>query len=300
MLFLACPEEVEWICRKLMAWLREIGLKFVGLIVKSDTETALKSLMEIKDEQQRGTSNQMASIQRCLSTPTAQKRVERRWPICSFPLPKQIASERPIALLPTLFGGGGWLRALVIDEWKTRSGVKWCAGGNGGAEKKACEALLYMEKHNYNVEEMDQGAVTLVVDLAKAFAKMQLKVVWAWAMHIGFPHRITRVLCGYFQHGSGGLQGLFFDRHMLSIFKVTTLQRRTIFFKKKQQHRVRQSARQIFGSIATEGATPKMKWNDLPLQERAVSSCSHTFTEMHKCPSQTQRTVEVNQAEAPT
>ena len=32
-----------------------------------------------------------------------------------------------------------------------------------------------MEKYNYNVQEMDHRAVTLVVDLAKAFEKVQLK-----------------------------------------------------------------------------------------------------------------------------
>ena len=39
---------------------------------------------------------------------------------------------------------------------------------------------------NYNGEEMDQGTVTLVVDLAKAFENVQLTTVWAWAMHFGF------------------------------------------------------------------------------------------------------------------
>ena len=34
---------------------------------------------------------------------------------------------------------------------------------------------------------MDEGAATLVVDFAKAFDKVPLKVVWAWTMHFGFP-----------------------------------------------------------------------------------------------------------------
>ena len=56
-----------------------------------------------------------------------------------------------------------------------------------------------MEKYNYNVEEMDQGAVTSVVDLANAFERLLLKVVWAWAMHFGYLEHILRVLSGYFQ-----------------------------------------------------------------------------------------------------
>ena len=35
----------EWICRRLMAWLREIGLESVDVIVKSDNEPALTSLI---------------------------------------------------------------------------------------------------------------------------------------------------------------------------------------------------------------------------------------------------------------
>ena len=35
----------EWICRRLMAWLREIGLESVDIIVKSDNEPALTSLI---------------------------------------------------------------------------------------------------------------------------------------------------------------------------------------------------------------------------------------------------------------
>ena len=31
----------EWICRRLIAWLREIGLEFLDVIVKSDNEPAL-------------------------------------------------------------------------------------------------------------------------------------------------------------------------------------------------------------------------------------------------------------------
>ena len=36
----------EWICRKLMAWLREIGLDLVEIIVKSDNDPAQTSLVE--------------------------------------------------------------------------------------------------------------------------------------------------------------------------------------------------------------------------------------------------------------
>ena len=50
------------------------------------------------------------------------------------------------------------------------------------------------------VKQNSQGASTLVVDLAKADEKVQLIVVWSWAMHTGFPQRVLRVFCGYFAH----------------------------------------------------------------------------------------------------
>ena len=40
--------------------------------------------------------------------------------------------------------------------------------------------------------------MTLVVNLAKAFEKVQLSVVPHWALHTGFPQRMLRVVCVYF------------------------------------------------------------------------------------------------------
>ena len=40
----------------------------------------------------------------------------------------------------------------------------------------------------------------MVLDLAKAFERVSLPVVWAWATHFSFPRKILRVLCGYFEH----------------------------------------------------------------------------------------------------
>ena len=37
----------EWICRRLMAWLREIGLELVDIIVKSDNEPGFVKLHRV-------------------------------------------------------------------------------------------------------------------------------------------------------------------------------------------------------------------------------------------------------------
>ena len=46
----------------------------------------------------------------------------------------------------------------------------------------------------------DQGATTLVLDVAEALERDSLPVVWAWTTHFKFPVKILFVLCGYFEH----------------------------------------------------------------------------------------------------
>ena len=62
---------------------------------------------------------------------------------------------------------------------------------------------MEMERFNGRVKAEDRGAVALVLDLAKAFERASLLVVWAWATHFSFPRKILRVLCGYFEHQRG-------------------------------------------------------------------------------------------------
>ena len=75
----------------------------------------------------------------------------------------------------------------MVQGWKKKCTVTWCAieGSSGEAETTAWEARLEMEKYSCRVEEMDKKAVTLVVDLANAFEKVPIKVVWQWATHFG-------------------------------------------------------------------------------------------------------------------
>ena len=56
------------------------------------------------------------------------------------------------------------------------------------------------ERFNGRAKAEDQGAVALVLDLAKAFERASVPVVWAWATHFSFPRKILRVRCGNFEH----------------------------------------------------------------------------------------------------
>ena len=67
-------------------------------------------------------------------------------------------------------------------------------------QRTVWKVLMEMEKYRYRAGKEDQGAVALVLDLAKAFERVSFPVVWAWATHFSFRRKILRVLCGYFEH----------------------------------------------------------------------------------------------------
>ena len=67
------------------------------------------------------------------------------------------------------------------------------------AEMEDANEQCGMESVKYRAGE-ELGAVALVLDLAKAFVRVSLNVVWAWATHCSFPRKILRVLFGYFEH----------------------------------------------------------------------------------------------------
>ena len=71
-----------------------------------------------------------------------------------------------------------------MAKWQLKYRVDWDAThGRNGAQQTVSEMLF-------------QGAVALVLDLAKAFERVNLLVVWTWAKHFSFPRKILRVLCG--------------------------------------------------------------------------------------------------------
>ena len=116
-----------------------------------------------------------------------------KWPqqACTtmfFGIPKNVRSERPIALMPTLIRSWEAFRALEVAKWQQKYRVGWDAtdGRNGGAPRSVCEVLMEMERFNGKAKADDQGAVALVPDLAKAFERVRFPVVWAWATHCSF------------------------------------------------------------------------------------------------------------------
>ena len=115
-----------------------------------------------------------------------------------FLSPKNVTSERPLALLPTVSRWWEGVWELEVKRWQARHRVGWNAtdGRNGGAERTVWETLPEMERFEYCAGEKDQGAITLVLDLAETLERVILPVVWAWATHFNFPMKVLRVLCG--------------------------------------------------------------------------------------------------------
>ena len=130
-----------------------------------------------------------------------------KWPqqACTalfFLVPKNVTSERPIALVPTLIRWWEALRAPEVAKWQLKYRVEWDATGgrNGGAQQTVWEILMEMERFDGKAKEGEQGAGALVLDLVKAFERVSLSVVWAWATHFSFPRKMLRVLSGSFEH----------------------------------------------------------------------------------------------------
>ena len=88
-----------------------------------------------------------------------------------------------------------------MAKWQQKYRVDWDAtdGRNRGAQRTVWEVLMEMERFIGKAKAEDQGAVALVLDLAKALERVRLLVVWARATHFCFPRKTLRVLCGYFE-----------------------------------------------------------------------------------------------------
>ena len=94
------------------------------------------------------------------------------------------------------------LRAPKVAKWQQKYRVDWDAtdGRNGGAQQTVWRMLMEMERFNYRSGEEDLGAVALLLELAKAFERVSLALVSAWATHFSLPRKMLPVLCGYLEH----------------------------------------------------------------------------------------------------
>ena len=104
-----------------------------------------------------------------------------RWPQQArtrmfFLSPKNVTTERPIALMPAMVRWWEALRAPEIAKSQHKYRFEWDTtdGRNGGVERTVWETLLEMERFTYHAGERDQGATALLLDFAKAFERVSL------------------------------------------------------------------------------------------------------------------------------
>ena len=78
-----------------------------------------------------------------------------------FLILKNVKSERPIALMPTLIRWWEALRVPEVSKWQQKYRVEWDAsdGRNGGAQRTVWEVSMEMERLNGRAKAEDQGAV---------------------------------------------------------------------------------------------------------------------------------------------
>ena len=130
-----------------------------------------------------------------------------KWPqqACTtmfFLIPKNVLSERPIVLMPTLIRWWEALRAPDVAKWQQKYRIDWDGtdGRNGGTPCTVWEVLVKVERFKYQAREEDHGPAAMVLDLAKAFERVSLLAVSAWSAHCSFPGKMLRVHCAYFEH----------------------------------------------------------------------------------------------------
>ena len=82
-----------------------------------------------------------------------------KWPqeTCTtmfFLIPKNITSERPIALMPTLVRWWEAQRAPEVAKWEQKYRVDWDAtdGRTGGAQQTVWELLMEMERYRHGAK----------------------------------------------------------------------------------------------------------------------------------------------------
>ena len=77
-------------------------------------------------------------------------------------IPKNVASERPIALQPSMIRWWEELRAPEVLRWQQKYRIEWDArdGRYGGAERTVCETLLGDGKIQLSGRRKYQGAIS--------------------------------------------------------------------------------------------------------------------------------------------
>ena len=130
-----------------------------------------------------------------------------KWPqqACTtmfFLIPKNVTSEQPIALMPTLIRWWEVLRAPEVAKWQQKYRVDWDAtdGRNGGAQRTVWEVLTEIERFNGKAKAEEQG----VVGLGDALQLSKEDLVGAVRLFRAPESGTVRRMCGRTAHDHHG------------------------------------------------------------------------------------------------
>ena len=90
--------------------------------------------------------------------------------------PRTEDSARPIALPATQIQWWMWGRADIMNDWRRETSVECDAptGKTGEATYTVWEAMLELDTYEAEADPKDPGAVSMLIDLQKAFEKLLL------------------------------------------------------------------------------------------------------------------------------
>ena len=133
----------------------------------------LKVSLDLTKEK-RGEVEFLGEVEQCGRSP--QQACTRMF----FVIPKYVTSERPIALMPAMICWWKPCERQRLQNANKKYRIEWYAadGRNGGAERTVWETLLGMRKRSRS------GGLGL--GPAKAFERVSLPVVCAWATYFSF------------------------------------------------------------------------------------------------------------------
>ena len=116
--------------------------------------------------------------------------------------PKNVTSERPIALVPTLIRWWEALRAPEVAKWQQKYRVDWDAtdGRNGGAQRTVWEVLMEMERLEWKGKSTRSRSCGLGPRPGEGIRASQPSSGLGLGDAFQLSRKMLRVLCGYFEH----------------------------------------------------------------------------------------------------
>ena len=130
--------------------------------------------------------------------------IHQQW-LLYFLVMKPNGEDRPIGLLLSLIRVWEALRMPYIRAWcrKHQREWDWCNEGKAG-EDAVWETLLAQEADGNLDDPHAWVTAARVLDLVKAFEKVELLQVWRWGLYWEFPSEVLAVILTIFP-SLGGL-----------------------------------------------------------------------------------------------